>query len=115
MMDSVSAILIGKALDGLAMRSLATAQNVANAGSSGFRPLRVTFEDALRSAARRGPGAAAGVTPRLQQLGSSISDREMRLDLELATASETALRYAALIDLLGRQMQISRTVIRGGQ
>jgi flagellar basal-body rod protein FlgB len=39
----------------------------------------------------------------------------MRLDLELATASETGLRYAALLDLLGRQLQISRIAIRGGQ
>ena len=41
-MDPTSAIMITKALDGLWARSLATAQNVANANSPGYRPVRVT-------------------------------------------------------------------------
>ncbi|HEY0148099.1 MAG TPA: hypothetical protein VGB70_03770 [Allosphingosinicella sp.] len=114
-MDPVSALLINKALDGLSMRALATAQNIANVNSPNFRPVRVSFEDALRSAVQGGPERLAALKPRLEQAPRSAASSEMRLDLELATASETGLRYAALIDLLGRQMQISRTVIRGGQ
>jgi flagellar basal-body rod protein FlgB len=38
----------------------------------------------------------------------------MRLDLEVATASQTAMRYAALLDILGREMAINRAVVRGG-
>lgn len=114
-MDPVSAILITKALDGLYARSQATAQNVANANSPGFRPVRVNFEEALRAAARQGPAALRSVDATVGQVPSGAAEGEMRLDLELATASETGLRYAALLDLLGRQLQISRTAIRGGQ
>lgn len=111
-MDPISQVLIGKALDGLSLRAVATAQNVANAGSPGYRPVRVSFEEALRSAANGGTSAIGSVAPRIE---SDPHAGEVRTDLELATASETAMRYAALVDLLGRQIQISRTVIRGGQ
>jgi flagellar basal-body rod protein FlgB len=33
----------------------------------------------------------------------------------MQSASATALRYAALSDVLGRQMQIARAAVRGGQ
>ena len=113
-MVPVAAVLIGKALDGLSARYAATAENIANANSAGYRPLRVTFEEALRSAAASGPAAVGAVQARVEQAPFTAAG-EMRLDLELATASETAMRYAALLDLLGRQIQLSRTVIRGGQ
>lgn len=113
-MDPISAVLINKALDGLSMRSLATAQNIANANSPDYRPVQVSFENALRAAAKSGAGAVRQVSPELALVPESAASG-VRLDLELATASETAMRYAALIDLLTRQMQISRTVIRGGQ
>jgi flagellar basal-body rod protein FlgB len=113
--DPLAAIMITKALDGLWARSQATAQNVANSGSPGYRPVRVSFEEALQAASRQGPAALDKVQPRLVQASRAEGGGEMRLDLELATASQTATRYAALLDLLGRQMQISRTVIKGGQ
>jgi flagellar basal-body rod protein FlgB len=114
-MDATSPVLINKALDALSMRYLATAENIANSNSAKFRPVRVNFEDSLKAAAALGPDAVRAVQPRLEQLEAAAGSAQLRLDLELATASETAMRYAALLDLLGRQMQISRTVIRGGQ
>lgn len=114
-MDPVSVALINKSLDGLSMRYLATAENIANANSRDFQPLRVSFEEALKAASSQGAEAIRRVTPSVRHAAPSVAGSEMRLDLELATASETALRYAALLDLLARQMQISRTVIRGGQ
>jgi flagellar basal-body rod protein FlgB len=114
-MDPLNAVIINRALDGLTMRHAATAENIANANSPGYRPVRVTFEESLRQAARQGPGAIRSVRPRTELAQTGAAGAELRLDLELATAAETANRYAALIDLLGRQMQISRTVIRGGQ
>jgi flagellar basal-body rod protein FlgB len=99
----------------LSARYAALAENIANANSPGYRPVRVTFEESLRAAAREGPDAVRAVTPRIEHQPVPAFGSEMRLDLELASAAETANRYAALIELLGRQMQISRTVIRGGQ
>jgi flagellar basal-body rod protein FlgB len=113
--DPLSSVVINRALDGLTMRYAATAENIANANSRGYRPVRVTFEESLRTAAAQGPDAVGAVTPRVEREPVPAFGSEMRLDLELATAAATANRYAALIDLLGRQMQITRTVITGGQ
>lgn len=112
-MDPISASLIARALDGLSLRQMATAENIANANSPDFRPVRVTFEEALRLAAPQGREAIARVRPDISR--APAGEGGMRLDLELATAAETSLRYAALIDLLGRQFQIGRIAIRGGQ
>lgn len=114
-MDAISSIIITKALDGLSLRAQATAQNIAGASSPDFQPVQVRFEESLRAAAAKGSDAVRDVMLQITRAAPSPFGGEPRLDLELATASETALRYTALLDVLGRQMQISRTAIRGGQ
>ena len=114
-MDPITPLVISKALDGLHARQIATAENIANAGTPSYRPLTVDFEASLRDAALRGPAALARVNPRMTTEPMTAMSREMRLDLEVATASQTALRYSALIDLLGRQMAINRAVVSGGR
>lgn len=114
-MDPVSAILINRSLDGLSARAAVTAQNIANANSPTYRPVRVRFEDALRKAAPAGAEALGGVAPLVELDPEQAQGTELRLDLELATASETAARYAALLDVMNRQVQLSRIAIRGGQ
>jgi len=113
-MDSIAPLLIAKALDGLHARYQATAENIANANTPSYRPLNVTFEARLEAAARQGAEAVANVIPQLELAPARGLGSEMRLDLEIATASQTAMRYAALVDILGRGMAISRAVVRGG-
>lgn len=112
-MNSDTAILIIKALDGLSARAVVTSENIANAGTPGYRPLRLTFEDALKEAAARGPDAVREVMPRVERAKIGAPDDELRTDLELATANTTALRYGALIDILSRQIEIEGLAIRG--
>ncbi len=114
-MDELSAILLTRALDGLAMRASAISQNIANASSPSYLPFKVSFEEQLREAAAQGVEAVRHFKPEFTRLPTDMSNREVRLDLEMASASHTALRYAALIEVLGRQMQIARTAVRGGQ
>lgn len=114
-MDAISAVIINKALDGLALRSLATAQNVASASSPSFRPMEVRFEQSLKAAAARGADAVRGLTLSMTRAPASGFGDEPRLDLELATASDTAQRYGALLDMLGREMSIVRSALRSGQ
>ena len=64
-MDQVSAAVFLKALDGLALRSRAIAENIANGSTPAYRPVRVHFEEALRRAASEGVGAINAVTPKL--------------------------------------------------
>lgn len=114
-MSSVSEILAIKAMDGLYLRAAAIAENIANSNSRSFHIQTVDFEDALREAALRGPDALAEFKPSLQKAAQAMTGADVRLDLEMASASATSLRYSALSDILNRQMQLNRLAIRGGQ
>lgn len=115
------AAITGKALDGLFTRQAATAQNVANASSDNFTPIRVSFEDALRDAATLRPGdTQATVLARVAEVRPHIDARlpidsnSVRLDQEIATASETSARYAMLLGMLDRTLQIQQLAVKGG-
>ncbi|NIJ36968.1 flagellar basal-body rod protein FlgB [Sphingopyxis panaciterrae] len=114
-MDPISASLISKALDGLHLRAAVIAENIANSNSIGFQPRGVAFEQELRAAASQGLKAINDSPAKIMPLSDELGDRAVRLDMEMAEAARTSTRYAALIDILGRQMQIERTAIRGGQ
>lgn len=109
-MDEISATLIMKALEGLNQRYLYTAQNIANAGTADYRPVRVSFEESLRAAAARGPEAVRDVEPRIH-FEDAAEASPQRLDLELANASRTAARYRSLVDILARQMSLHRAIV----
>jgi flagellar basal-body rod protein FlgB len=104
-----------KALDGLTARSVVTAQNIANAGTPGYRPMRVSFEQALASAASAGAGAVRAVMPHIEVDPTAAGDSELRTDLELATASTTTARYAALVEVLNRRLQIDALALSGAR
>lgn len=114
-MDEMSVALVAKALDGLSMRAVATAHNVANANSETYTPMRVSFEESLRKAAEQGPEAVRALAPEMTREAPETVNGALRLDLEMATATKTAMRYAALVDVLGRQIQLERIMVRGGQ
>lgn len=114
-MDPVNTALIVKALDGLTLRAEATAQNIANANSPSYVPVAVSFEESLRAAADQGMDAILAVKPEMQQVFDQLGSDGVRLDLEMASASSTALRYSALVDVLSRQLQIEQSLVRGGQ
>jgi flagellar basal-body rod protein FlgB len=113
-MDHGNSVLMLKALDGLHARALVTAHNIANAGTPHYRPMRVTFEQKLQAAALRGADAVVQTLPNIEPASASGSG-ELRLDLELAAASTTSLRYGALIDVLNREMQLSLLAIKGNR
>ncbi|WP_109807751.1 flagellar basal body rod protein FlgB [Sphingosinithalassobacter portus] len=111
-MGNFTTELIVKALDGLYARQTVTAQNIANANSPGYRAMRVSFEDSLKAAAASGRADLADVTPQM----SLVPEGEgLRLDLEIATASQTALRFGALLSVLEGRGGLMRTVIEGGR
>ncbi|WP_379549944.1 flagellar basal body rod protein FlgB [Erythrobacter sp. W53] len=114
-MSEVSQILTIKAMDALALRQSAIAENIANSGSQNYALKSVDFEAELRRAAESGPDAIRKFVAKIETSGPMQSGDEIRLDLEMQSASATAMRYAALSDLLNRQMQLARTAVRGGQ
>ena len=114
-MDALTAAVLMKNLDGLALRAEATSQNIANANSPGYRPVQVTFETALARAASRGAEAVDAVRPEVIADARFVPGDAVRLDLEMVTASSTAGRYAALVELLNRHAQISTLAVSGGR
>lgn len=114
-MEKMTAVMIAKALDGLTTRAAVIAQNIANVNSQSYAPKKVSFEAALGEAAKIGPNAVAKVEPQVSLVDAKFGTSDIRLDLEMASASHTAMRYAALVDMLNRQMQLTRLAIRGGQ
>ena len=113
-MDEISAAVLKKALDGLSMRYSYIAQNIANANSPNYSPVKVSFEDELRSAAARGLGAIQDMKPQAEVSQRDLVSPEMRLDLELADASQTSMRYRAMLEILGQQMALHRAVVSEG-
>lgn len=113
-MSSIITAILSKALDGLTLRSQATAQNIANVNSKGYRPLAVSFESELKTAAAKGEAAVRALPLAMHQeqlpLGQGV-----RMDLELENQSETAMRYGALVDVLARELQLQSAVLKGGQ
>jgi flagellar basal-body rod protein FlgB len=109
---NLSTTIILKALDCLSLRAAVSAENIANAGTPGYRPLRVSFEKALIKAAGAGRAAVKALQPQIEQADAS-GPAGLRLDLEVATASATAMRYAALVEILNRRMQQDSQSVSG--
>jgi flagellar basal-body rod protein FlgB len=113
--EPVSSSVILKALDCLAMRSKVTAENIANANSPDYRPLKVSFEAALKAAAALGGDAVSAVQPEVIYAVNERGGTDLRLDLELATATATSGRYGTLAELLNRQLQIDALALAGNR
>lgn len=112
--EPLAIAVAAKALDGLSMRMAALADSLANVSSPNFRAAKVDFEAALQAAARRGPEAVAGLKFAFEAGQVLGSGEDRRMDLLLADAAQTAGRYAALADMLGRRFSIQQAVM-GGQ
>jgi len=90
--DSVSINALSSALDGLAARQRAIADNIANINTPGFRAQRVSFEDALAASVSNGSGVVA---PRLERSAepTRTDGNNVNLDTETISSIDTLLRY----------------------
>jgi len=62
-------------------------------------------------AADQGMDAVNAVQPKIERDNDPAEASGVRLDLQMATASVTSARYAALIQILSLQMQHARMAI----
>ncbi|MCE3261349.1 MAG: hypothetical protein K0R43_428 [Pseudoduganella sp.] len=111
--------LVRLALDAASLRQQASANNIANAASPGYRPLRVSFEDQLAQVqatlqAGQLAGAAqwAGAAPVLLPAADAGS---VALDLESAQLAQTSLQYQSLLKALSKHFSIISTAINQGK
>lgn len=112
------------ALDAAALRHQATANNIANASTSGYTPLRVNFEEQLGTFRQAMGGsdeqahrALQGVKGFIEEdqaaVGSGASN--VMLDMEVVKLSQNVVHYQSLLRALGYQMSIINSAINEGR
>lgn len=111
MFDSVTAVALNTALDGLSQRQRVIADNVANLQTPGYQARRVLFEDALSRAVDAGRGTA-----RISTADSLEPTREdgnnVNLDTETLLNVDTNLRYQLATSAMNGQFTALRTAMR---
>ncbi|WP_353987995.1 flagellar basal body rod protein FlgB [Ruicaihuangia caeni] len=92
MFESVSFNALSSALDGLAQRQRAIANNIANVNTPGYTARRVQFESALASSVAAGDGRAAASEGRSLE-PTRLDGNNVNLETETLSNIDTVLRY----------------------
>lgn len=112
MLESVSSAALSSALDGLALRQRAIANNIANVNTPGYTAKRVSFEDALAKSVSEGDGHVQATTQRSLE-PTRLNGNNVNLDEETLNAQATGLRYELAITALTNKYNGLRTAIGG--
>lgn len=92
MPDSLTINALTSALDGLAARQRAIANNIANVNTPNYRAQRVAFENELARSIAQGDGRVAPVTAESLE-PTQLNGNNVNLDTETLSNIDTVLRY----------------------
>jgi len=109
--DSVSYVALNSALDGLALRQRAIANNVANINTPNFHATRVHFEDELSRQVARGNGAVRA-TKHESLEPTRLDGNNVNLDEETLSNVDTALRYQVALRAVDATYSSLRVAMR---
>jgi flagellar basal-body rod protein FlgB len=111
--DDVTSVALHAALRGLAARSRAISDNVANVQTPGFLAGRVAFEDSLREAMASGesPDVAPTIARSLEP--TREDGNNVNLDTETISGIDTNLRYQLALRAVDDRFKLMRTAIGG--
>jgi flagellar basal-body rod protein FlgB len=113
MIGDVTSSALKAALDGLAQRQRATADNIANVNTPGFLAGRVDFESSLRGALANGENPASAMAVAARSLEpTNVNGNNVNLDSETIIATETGLRYQLALNALDGKYNSLRTALR---
>jgi flagellar basal-body rod protein FlgB len=119
-LDSVTGALVAKALDVSLATHQTIANNIANASTPGYRPLRVDFEevmDSMRSALESGD--TDSVRAALGEIDATpVQDPEatsVLLDRQMVWLSKNTTHYQALLRAQSQFGSLMSTAIKGGR
>ena len=109
--------VMGRALNGLALRQRVIANNVANVDTPGFKSSEVRFEQLLAQAAQRGLPGNAPEAEVVTNTDTSLRDDGNNVDIEqqMLHLSETAITYIALSRLETSRLSLLKTVATEGK
>lgn len=109
--DSVTYVALNSALDGLAARQRAIADNVANIQTPNYLAKRVSFEDELSRAVRLGSGAVSpGESASLEP--TRLDGNNVNLDAETLLNVDTNLRFQLATQAIDGKFSALRTAMR---
>ncbi|GAB3846524.1 flagellar basal body rod protein FlgB [Nesterenkonia populi] len=111
MFDSVTTRALTSALDGLAARQSAIADNLANVNTPNFHARRVQFEDALADSVRQGDGAVEAAASRSLE-PTRLNGNNVNTDTETLSNADTVLRYQFAAQSLTGHFSNVRTALR---
>lgn len=112
-MSDFSVQALQYAIDGLSLRQQATAGNIANAQTPGYRAQEVDFESSLANAVAN--GSFDGTAPSVSTSTAAGDSTGNNVDVanEMVGMQETTLRYQAMVDALNAQFRILRGSMGG--
>lgn len=112
--EDINTSILSKALDAVALRQQAIAQNIANVNTPGYRRLTVQFEADLAAALHGGDATRIGqVAPRVQQ--AALAAGNQGTDADMARLAETVLHHHALVTVLDKRIAMIGTAISEGK
>lgn len=119
-MEAITTTSLSLALDAASLRQQVIAANIANAGSVGFVPQRVSFEAQLAELARGNASQARTPLPELQvrlepDLAGDGLPRDVKVDTEVAALAENSLHYQALVRGLNRHLSVLSSAVSEGK
>ena len=112
MFDSVTFNALSSALDGLAARQRAIANNDANGNTPGYHAQRVSFEDALAESVKQGSGVTAPTTKKSLD-PTRIDGNNVNLDTETLSNIDTVLRFQFASNAASTQFSYVRAALGG--
>jgi flagellar basal-body rod protein FlgB len=121
--EAITVEMATLALDAASLRHQAIAHNIANAGTPGFAPVRVSFEEqlgAVRAALRDGAPVDHALLARvhpvmIRDTVAGGADRTAMLDMEVADMAQNTVQYEALLKALGKHLAILGSAVNEGK
>ena len=117
--EAVTTGLMRLALDGSAMRHQAIAANIANATTTGYVPVRVSFENQLQKARDRFQNGESFQTV-AADLGAVIESDDapgasVAVDIQAAELAQNVVHYQALLKGWSKRTSIQASAINEGK
>jgi flagellar basal-body rod protein FlgB len=106
-----TSVAIERALTGLSARQRASADNIANLQTPGYRAKRVDFEASLAAALRAGRPEGAVVSTALSPTEARVDGNNVDLDDETLLLTKIGLGYQTMVQAMDAKMQLLRTSI----
>jgi flagellar basal-body rod protein FlgB len=110
-LESVTSAALASALDGLAARQRAIANNIANVNTPGYTAERVSFENALAaSVAEHDDHAGATMARSLEP--TRLDGNNVNLDTETLSNVDTVLRFQFASQAAGNEFSALRAALK---